>query len=54
MGLGYSRRSSQATRDEFHQRSLLPQLVGKRGNGQESQQEIEDVRRLHRPKQVMP
>ena len=35
IGPSYSRRSSQATRGKLHQRSLLPQLVGKRGNGQE-------------------
>ena len=49
-----SGRGSQATRRKFHQGGLLPWLAGKCGDGQKSQREMEDMHRLHRPKQGMP
>ena len=52
--LSYSKRSSQVTRGRLHQGSLLPRLVGKCGDGQESQREVENVCGLHKPKQSMP
>ena len=35
-------------------RSVLPRLAGKRGDGQESQRKMKDVRRFHVPKQPAP
>ena len=50
----YSGRSSQVTRSELYQGSLLPRLAGKRHDGQESQCEMKDVRGLHKPEQSIP
>ena len=44
---GYSGRSSQMAGGRIHKRSILSQLAGQCSDGQESQQKVEDVCRLH-------
>ena len=44
---GYSRRSSQVAKGRIHKRSILSRFVGQCSNGQESQQKVEDMCRLH-------
>ena len=51
---GYNRRGSQTTGSRLHTRSILSRLAGQRGDGQEGQQKVEDVCRLHGLKQGMP
>ena len=45
---------SQIIGSRLHTRSVLLRLAGERGDGQESQQKVEDVRRFHGPKQGLP
>lgn len=38
----------------YHQRGILPQVVGQRGNGQKGKQQVENVCGPYQPKQSLP
>ena len=54
MRSSYSERSPQVTKGGLHQGSLLPRLVGKCGDGQKGQREVDNVCGFYRLEQSMP
>ena len=54
MKLGSHRQGQQTDGNKLHPRSLLPRLARQHRLGKKGKWEIEDVRRLHGPKQGLP
>ena len=54
MKLGNHGRSKQTAGSGLHSRGLLSGLIGQRRLGEEGEWEMEDVPRLHGPKQGLP